>query len=161
MTSFNYDFIVSPFSIWSLLLLQAEGAGGNTYEQLKKVLRLPDDLTYLRMAYKQVRESFNVNTTAVEVQANTALFTDKNRPVDFDYAYKLDNIYNADRVPVDFHNAIDTYDRINQYVNDQTKGKIPKIVNMEDLKEAQMILISAIFFRGQWKVSYHDPKMFQ
>lgn len=152
VTPVNYDFIVSPFSIWSLLVLQAEGAAGNTYSQLQKVLRLPEDLSYLRMAYKQIQRSLDVNTTTVEVAVNQALFSDQNRPVDPDYAYKLDNIYEADHLPVDFHNSPDTFNRINKYVSEKTHGKIPRIVNMDDLNEAQMILISAIFFKGQWKV---------
>lgn len=152
VTSVNYDFIVSPFSIWSLLVLQAEGAAGNTYNQLQKVLRLPEDLTYLRMAYKHIQKTLAVNATTVEVAVNQALFSDQNRPVDIEYAYKLDNIYEADHLPVDFHNSLDTFNKINEYVSARTHGKIQRIVNMDDLNEAQMILVSAIFFRGQWKV---------
>lgn len=152
VTPVNYDFIVSPFSIWSLLVLQAEGAAGNTYAQLKKVLRLPEDLTYLRIAYKQIQKSLDVNASTVEVAVNQALFSDQNRPVDPEYASKLDNIYEADHLPVDFYNSLDTFSRINKYVSDKTQGRIPRIVNLDDLNEAQMILISAIFFKGQWKV---------
>lgn len=160
VTPVNYDFVVSPFSIWSLLVLQAEGAAGNTYNQLQKVLRLPEDLTYLRMAYKHIQKSFYVNTSTVEVAVNQALFSDQNRPVDPDYSYKLDNIYEADHLPVNFHNPLDTFNKINTYVSDRTQGKIPRIVNLDDLNEAQMILISAIFFKGQWKVKILKIKLF-
>lgn len=156
VSNVNYDFIVSPFSIWSLLVLTADGAGGDTYTQLQQVLRLPQDLSYLRMAYKHIQKSMNVNTSTVEVALNQALFSDLNRPVENEYAYKLEHIYEAEHVPVDFHNPIQTYNQINQYVNEQTHGRITRIVNMDDLLEAQMILISALFFRGQWKVCVID-----
>lgn len=152
----NYNFIVSPFSIWSLLILTAEGAEGNTYTQLQQVLRLPADLSHLRMAYKHIQKSLNVNTSSVEVAINQALFSDINRPVDPEYAYKLENNYQAEHVPVNFHNAVDAMDQINDYVNKQTHGMIRKIVNKDDLSEAQMLMISALFFRGQWKVSLSD-----
>lgn len=152
VSNVNYDFIVSPFSIWSLLVLTSDGAGGDTYSQLQQVLRLPQDLSYLRMAYKHIQKSMNVNTSTVEVALNQALFSDLNRPVENEYAYKLEHIYEAELVPVDFHNPVKTYNQINQYVNEQTHGRITRIVNMDDLREAQMILISALFFRGQWKV---------
>lgn len=148
----NYNFIVSPFSIWSLLVLTAEGAEGDTYNQLQQVLRLPEDLSYLRMAYKHIQKSLNVNTSNVEVAINQALFSDINRPVENDYAYKLENNYDADHVPVNFHNTDAAYNEINEYVSNQTRGKIRKIINKDDLSDAQMILISALFFRGQWKV---------
>lgn len=152
VTAFNYDFIVSPFSIWSLLVLTADGAAGNTYTQLQQVLRLPKDLSYLRMAYKHVQDSLIVNTSTVQVDINQVLFSDQNRPVDNEFSYKLDHVYEADHIPVNFMKPVDTYTKINQYVSEKTHGKIPKIVNLDDLREAQMILISALFFRGQWKV---------
>lgn len=155
VTAFNYDFIVSPFSIWSLLVLTAEGASGNTYTQLQQVLRLPEDISYLRMAYKHVQDSLIVNTSTVQVDINQVLFSDLNRPVDNEFSYKLEHIYEADHIPVNFMKQTDTYTKINQYVNEKTHGKIPKIVNMDDLREAQMILISALFFRGQWKVCWY------
>lgn len=153
VTNYNYDFIISPFSIWSLLVLQAEGAVGNTYEQLKKVLRLPDDLTHLRSAYKHIQKALLVNTSTVEVAITQALFSDENRPVDIDYGYKLEQIYEADNIPVNFHDNINAFNKINQYVTEKTRGKINRIVNMDDLRDAQLILISAIFFKGQWKVN--------
>lgn len=152
VSNVDYDFIVSPFSIWSLLVLTAEGADGDTYNQLQQVLRLPQDLSYLRMAYKHIQNAMNVNTSTVEVALNQAIFCDLNRPIENDFAYKLEHIYEAEPIPVDFHDPVKTYNQINQYVNEATHGRINRIVNMEDLKEAQILLISALFFRGQWKV---------
>lgn len=152
VSSVNYDFIVSPFSIWSLLVLTAEGANGDTYNQLQQVLRLPADLQYLRMSYEHIQKSLSVNTSNVEVSINQALFSDKNRPIETEYAYKLDHHYKAEHMPINFYNPAEAYNEINRYVNEHTHGRISKIVNMDDLKEAQMILISALFFRGQWKV---------
>lgn len=51
------DFIISPFSVWSLLMLTAEGALGNTYLQLQDVLGLPNDLTYIREGYRHIQKS--------------------------------------------------------------------------------------------------------
>lgn len=48
----NKDFMISPFSVWSLLILLYEGAAGQTLEQLRQVLRVnvPDD--DLRAVYR-------------------------------------------------------------------------------------------------------------
>lgn len=154
MTKYNYDFIISPFSIWSLLVLEAEGAEGNTLKQLQSVLRIPEDLSPLRNAYKRIQKALLVNTTTVELSVNQVLFSDENRPVDPDYNYFLDNVYEADHFPINFHDTFSSYNTINNYINEKSKGKIKKIVNEEDLKDAQMMMISAIYFRGQWKVSF-------
>lgn len=153
VTPLNYDFIISPFSIWSLLVLQAEGASGNTLAQLQKVLRLPPNLEHLRLAYSEVQNELVVNTSTVELSVSQVLFTDLNRPVDSEYQYILENFYRAEHPAVDFHNPTQAHQQINDYVNDKSRGKIKRIVNIDDLKDAQMMLISAIFFKGQWKVS--------
>lgn len=133
-------------------MLEAEGADGNTLKQLQDVLRLPEDLTNLQRAYKHIQKALIVNTSTVELSVNQVLFSDQNRPVDIDFAFKLDNVYEADHLPVNFHNTPETFNKINDYINEQSHGKIRRIVNMDDLKDAQMVLISAIFFKGQWKV---------
>lgn len=81
------------------------------------------------------------------------MFSDQNRPIDNDFEDKLLRVYEADQVPVNFHDAIDAYHTINDYVNAKTHGKISKIVTIDDLKDAQMILVSAIYFKGQWMVN--------
>lgn len=45
------NYMISPFSIWSLLVLMSEGSAGNTYAEIKNTLRFPNQET-LRSAYK-------------------------------------------------------------------------------------------------------------
>lgn len=134
-------------------MLEAEGADGNTLKQLQDVLRLPPDLTYLRAAYSSVQKALVVNTSTVELAVSQVLFTDLNRPVDYDFQYRLENVYNADHLPVNFEDIVNAHNTINAYINDRSHGKIKRIVNYDDLQNAQMMLISAIYFKGQWKVS--------
>lgn len=47
----NADFMISPFSVWSLLVLMYEGAGGQTYEQLRQALRINVEDEKLRSIY--------------------------------------------------------------------------------------------------------------
>lgn len=93
-----------------------------------------------------------VNTSTIELAVEQVMFSDKNRPVERDYEDKLLRVYEADIVPIDFHKTIEAYYEINDYVEAKTRGKISKIVQPEDLHDLQMVLISAIFFKGEWKV---------
>lgn len=150
----NSNVIISPLSIWSLLLLLAEGSSGQTYEQLATVLRLPQDLTKIRRVYKYLQSAFEQNNTAIELNTNQVLFCDINRPVDIDFQDKLENTYEADYFPVNFVEQHEAVNRINKYVSEKVKGKIDRIVEPGDLYDANMILVSAIFFQGRWKVSH-------
>lgn len=148
------NVIISPFSIWSLLLLLAEGASGKTYEQLATVLRLPSDLTKIRRVYKYLQDAFEQNNTAIELTMNQVLFCDINRPIDIEFQDKLEDTYEADYFPVNFIDRYQAVDQINKYIRQKVKGKIDRIVEVNDLNEANMMLISAIFFQGRWKVSH-------
>lgn len=51
------NYMVSPFAVWSLLILLEEGAQNITKEELRQTLRLPDDRLALRVAYKQISQN--------------------------------------------------------------------------------------------------------
>lgn len=82
------------------------------------------------------------------------LFTDRNRPVDPQLEDTLQRVYDADHITVDFREPIDAFYTINDYVMDKTQGRLGNIVTLDDIKEAQLMLISAIYFKGQWKVKF-------
>lgn len=138
-------------------MLLAEGAGGETYNQMSKVLRLPGDLAGIRAVYKYMEEALMINNSAVQLLTNQVLFSDANRPIEIDFQYKLEHVYEADYQPVNFANPTETYEKINGYVKKKTGGRISEIVQLNELNQAQMILISAIFFQGRWKVRTAGP----
>lgn len=130
----------------------AEGSAGRTYEQLANVLRLPADLSRIRMIYKYLHSAFVENNTAIELNVNQVLFCDLNRPIDIDFEQILEQTYDADYYPVNFIDTVGTANTINSYVRANTNGKIDRIIETDDLKDAYMVLVSAIFFQGQWRV---------
>lgn len=150
----NYDanFIISPFSVWSLMLLVSEGANNESYAQLAKVLRLPNDLNTVRVVYKQFQRLLLVNTPTIELAVNQAMFSDKNRPVKIEYATTLTSEYEADHLPLDFRNQQAASAAINEHISFRTHGKIQNVVKPDDLSDTQLLLTSAVFFKGQWKV---------
>lgn len=143
---------MSPFSVWSLMVLLAEGATDQTLDQLKKVLRLPNDLTQLRTAYNGIQNRLQTNTTAIELTANHALFSNIDYPIDNKYISTLTRAYRVEHLPVNFQNTSIAASTINDYIHIRTQGRIEHVVNPDDLIDIQLLLASSIFFRGQWKV---------
>lgn len=134
------------------MVLIAEGATDESYAQLKKVLRLPNDLVSLRTPYRSYQRLLLSNTDAVELALNHALFSDINRPIEYGYENILKNNYEADYVSVNFRAPNNATKVINDYINKQTHGKIQTVVTPDDLIDSQLLLTSSIFFKGQWKV---------
>lgn len=48
------SYMVSPFAIWSLLLMLTEGANGNTLHELRQTLAIGNDQNVVRSAYRQI-----------------------------------------------------------------------------------------------------------
>lgn len=93
-----------------------------------------------------------MNTSKIELDANQAFFFDKNRQVNDEYGKKLVKFYDTKVQATNFQDVVEAEITINNYVNATTHGKIPNILRAEELINAQMILITAVFFKGQWKV---------
>lgn len=96
--------------------------------------------------------SSRLNTTTIKLAVTQVLFTDHNRPIDPQLEDTLQRVYDADHITVDFRDPVEAFYTINDYVTGKTQGRLGNIVTLEDIKEAQLMLISAIYFKGQWKV---------
>lgn len=134
------------------MVLLAEGATDQTLEQLKNVLHLPNDLTQLRTAYNEIQRRLQTNTTAIEVTANHAIFSNITYRIDNKYIDILARAYRVEHVPVNFQNQIVAARTINDYISIRTQNRIENVVRPEDLNDIQLLMASSIFFRGQWKV---------
>lgn len=147
------NFIVSTFSIWSVMLLVAEGASNRTHDQLKQALRLPNDFQQTRSIYKNIENVLSSNTSGIELAVNQAVFTDTKYPLQADYEDTLANQYEADFLNVDFQNQSDAVKTINDYICLRSGGKINDTVKPDDLADTKLLLTSSILFKGKWKVS--------
>lgn len=58
--------------MWSMLLLLTEGATNNTFTQLARVLKLPDDLTKTRKIFKHFQRVFTENNAAVRLSSESS-----------------------------------------------------------------------------------------
>lgn len=134
-----------------MVLIAEAAAPGQSLAQLQTVLRLPNDLSLLRTPYKSFQHLLYVNITSIELNVQQAIISDTNRPLHQLYINLLRDSYAVDHLSVDFR-ASNAAKIINKYLNDETRQHGRKIVRFDDLDEAQVLLVSSIFFRGQWKV---------
>lgn len=138
------------------MVLVAEGATDQSYHQLRKVLRLPNDLVSLRTPYRSYQRVLLSSSSSVELAINLALFSDTNRLLKHDYLHILQSDYEADHLSVNFFAPNDATIVINEHISNRTHGKIQNVVKPDDLSDSQLLLTSSIFFRGQWKVCFHS-----
>ncbi|KAH8361524.1 hypothetical protein KR084_006902 [Drosophila pseudotakahashii] len=150
----NRNFMISPFSVWSLLVLLLEGSGGETRFQLYHTLRINvDNVRELREFYRVRNQLLNTKTSEVEVATLQAIYTDYRLPIGYNYRNVMMTNYKVQPVAVDFRNPA-TALQINDAINRFTRGLIPHTILPKDIYGVSMFLLSALYFKGQWKFPF-------
>ena len=145
------NVILSPLSIKSAFLMAANGANGETRNQILSVLgNENNDMDAINATYKSLLESLDYQGDTSRLEMANALFWDNQRiNVKSEFLTAIDENYNAEQHQYDF--SLDgTKDDINGWVNEKTEGRIKEIIeeiNGDDV----MFLMNALYFVAEWK----------
>jgi serpin B len=144
------NLFVSPVSVAMALGMTVNGAAGTTRDSMLRAL----ELTGLLMAevnagYRGVIDLLRVLDHSVAFTlANSIWYRNTIHP-DQGFLDDTRTFFDADVRALDF--ASPTAARtINDWVNAQTRGKIPEIVDSPIPDSVIMYLINAIYFKGSW-----------
>lgn len=151
------NIFISPFSISTALSMTANGAKGETNEEMKEALAL-NHLTDAEMnqAYRDLVELLLGLDNKVKLQiANSNWYRDLYhiRP---DFQEILLEYYEADVKPANFDDPA-TKDQINQWIENKTNGKIKNMLDGIP-SDAVMYLINAIYFKADWQYKFDENK---
>lgn len=145
------NVLIAPLSVQTAFLMALNGANGNTAQQIQKALHLgnqhPDTLNLLQ---QQLRILMEQQSGHPILKSANAFFYDANRLQVFQpFSNTLQTHYAAHLATENFADP-NTKDKINNWVKQQTNGKIEEIVQSiapEDLA----FLINAIYFQSDWE----------
>ena len=149
----NDNVLISPLSIHSDLTMLLNGAAGTTYTEMATALNLQTaDQDAVNTAYASLYEAIKAeNTDVTHLKVFNALFYDKTRiKVSPNFNSTLMTYFNNEEVMLDFSNG-DAVKKMNQWVNEKTKGRIP-IIKEEIGEEESAILANALYFIGDWDI---------
>ena len=149
-TDKNYMF--SPISIKMALALAANGASGETKEEILNALGVSslDDFNALS---KDLIERYS-QTDILSLNIANSIWMNKDKTSQSfsdDYKKTATEYYNADVKSVKNSNAVK---EINSWVSDKTNGKIPTIIQNAD--DFWAMLINAIYFKGAWQDEFSE-----
>jgi serpin B len=148
----------SPASIAVALGMTSGGARAETAEEMNGVLHLGDDPDRTRNLLGRLQRLLprGGDAAPVEIAVANRLFGE--RTYTFQQAF-LDWVaaeYAAPLEPVDFRNAFEpSRGRINAWVSEQTRGRIPVILPEGSLNDlTRLVLVNAIHFLGKWELEF-------
>lgn len=147
--------VVSPLSVTYLMSMLANGADGETQQQILTTLgwagegdqqpSLQDINDYSRMLIEKTARL----DKAVTVEIANYVAVNKKFKLNSKFQKSVERDYQAGVEALDFTSS-STLKHINEWCNDRTHGMIPSIINEVD-PAAVSYLMNAIYFNGTWK----------
>lgn len=147
--------LISPLSVLCALAMTANGAEGETREQMEAVLGMSVEELNLYL-YSYINSLPQGEKYKLSV-ANSIWFTDDDRfTVNQDFLQTNADYYGADIYKTPFNKQ--TLKDINNWVKNETDNMIPKV--LEDIPDAAiMYLINALAFEAEWTEIYEKNQV--
>lgn len=149
------SYVASPLSITYLMSMLADGADGQTRQEMLNALgwhdAKPADVDALCRLLLEKSGKLDKSTT-INIANYIAL--NKNYSLQKDYVSSVKQNYQAGIESLDFTSA-STTQRINNWCKQQTDGMIPSIIDQVD-PSAALYAMNAIFFNGSWADKFNE-----
>ncbi|KAK0072825.1 hypothetical protein PV326_014081 [Microctonus aethiopoides] len=127
------------------------GADGETREELEAALNLPMNQKFIMRSFYDFIQYLN-NATNVELHLANALFFNNNFKIKDIFRKVSTKIFNSMiNNQLNFQNAAQSASIINDWCRQETRGKIREIIEADDLAQAKLVMINAIYFKGDWE----------
>lgn len=151
------NLFFSPTSIFTAFAIAYEGAGGNTAKELEDVFGFEPNDVARHKDFAEMQQKLNFKGQNNTLSIANALWLAKDfEPYD-DYVDNVSDYYSGRVESVDFTSKEKSLDIINQWIYDNTNGKIKKI--FEKLSpDTKLAMTNAIYFKGMWQEPFTKSK---
>jgi len=148
------NLFFAPYSISTCLAMTYDGARGSTATQMARTLHFDADQARLAASFGELQRQLGQIERAGKVELNVAngLWAQQGHPFLPAFLNDASNTYQAKLEQADFRTAAEpARAAINQWVSDQTRGKITNLLQPGVVDPAtRLVLVNAIYFKGQW-----------
>ncbi|WP_437807149.1 serpin family protein [Sorangium sp. So ce1078] len=167
------NVVYSPYSVSTALAMTYAGARGTTEEAIAKAMRfeLPQArlhaaLNHVDLELQKRAEGYSDRKGAgFRLHAANALWAQVDLPIEPPFLKVLGENYGARVRLANFGNRTEAEGLINAWVNDQTDGMIPNLLEGAVTPETQVVLVNAISFDAAWNEAFNEsatkPGMFK
>ena len=152
------NWSVSPYSIRLCLAMLANGAKGETQQELLSALHI-DDLDAFNQSVKELLETYDGYARIMSLETANSLWLNQSRfdgagaflP---DFVQRMDEYFRAEVQEV---TDADSVERVNAWADEKTHGKIPTILT-EDNRQFATALVNAVYFKAAWAREFNEAR---
>lgn len=145
--------VLSPLSISLALALVHAGTRGTTRRELEKVLVGDDELdeSKIQEHFASVMEMVSKAENGVETNIVNRVFVNQKNTIKQAYLDTVQKHYQAGAQNLDFSQHEQAAQTMNQYVKENTAGKIKDLIPADAVKDAFAFLVNAVYFKAEWQ----------
>ncbi|GAB1297760.1 Serine protease inhibitor A3B [Apodemus speciosus] len=152
------NIVFSPVSIATFLASLSLGAKGNTLKEILEGLKFNLTVTSERDMHKgfeHLLQSLSQPGDQVQVSTGNTLFVEKHLKILTEFKEKARVLYQTKAFRVNFQKPHEARKLINDYVSNQTQGKVEEVVSDLD-GNTSMLMMNFLLYSGKWNVIF-DP----
>ncbi len=154
----NGNVFISPTSLMMALSMVYNGADGATKEEIAEALQVKGiEAEQLNKANASLISKLHEDKKEIELAIGNSIWLNEEFQFQNDFVQKNKDYFNAEVEEIDVA-APESADKINDWVQDATKGKIEDIVEAPLDANLVSILVNAIYFKGDWTYAFDKEK---
>ncbi|XP_070151688.1 serine protease inhibitor 28Dc isoform X3 [Polyergus mexicanus] len=160
MANQRENVIFSPLSIAVALSLVLLGSAGRTFDEVSRVLGLEsgvDISQHSEIVHQTFGQLLDIANYRIEgsnkprVDSASGVFVQEGYPIRPEFRAISMDVYKSEVINLDFERkGKEAKDIINNWVKERTMGKIDGILNSVPDPTTMVILLSALYFKGEW-----------
>ncbi|KAM7159614.1 serpin A9 [Molossus nigricans] len=153
----SQNIFFSPVSVSASLAMLSLGARSATKTQILQSMGF--NLTHtpepaIQQGFQHLVHSLNVPSKDLDLRMGSVLFIKKELQLQTHFLDNVKRLYESEVFSTDFSNTSSARERINSYVEKETKGKIVDLI--QDLEpQTAMVLVNYIFFKAKWEKPFN------
>lgn len=150
------NYMVSPFSLKMAMMIAANGAEGETKQEILDTFAV-EDINVFNEKAKQIIEKYN-NTEYVKLNVANSIWLNTSlagNNIEFIDAYKniVKEFYSGE-VGAEDENTIANV--INKWIEEKTNEKIKNVLDPSKKAEFIAALVNTIYFKGEWDTQFEE-----
>jgi len=155
------NLFISPYSVSTALAMTWVGARGETAEQMATTMHFNLPSSQYHSAFGELEGSIfdaNVDSRGSELHLANRLWGDQRMSFRDPFLNTVQENYEGGFEVLDFFGATETArQRINSWVEGQTKYRIKELLNESDLTtQTVFVLTNAIYFKSEWQYQFNE-----
>lgn len=145
------SFLLSPFSVFNALAVLEQGAEGTTLQELVNGLHINSNKMLVANQFQTYYQELRKNAGETTFNVANRIYTQQTYKLNPTFQAVVHQKFGSGIQPLNFANSQASANTINNFVEQQTNGKITDLISASSLNaDTRLVIVNAIYMKGLW-----------